>query len=138
MCYHEWGDEWFEKYGRELGAAERYIGRFVKRWSGCRVISKEKYGTIRYEHIFPPYGAFFIRDHWINKCLRLLGKTYYSYEVLGETREGFFYTTWNRTALYYYWSQLGKKVLKIAIHKACKKFPNVKDEILDDWDEDYI
>ncbi len=52
MCYHEWGDDW--PYWNELYKAEQYIVKMVYRLSLCRLSSKEKYGTIRYEFLTTP------------------------------------------------------------------------------------
>jgi len=54
MPHHTWGDDW--PYWQELYAAETWVGDYVYKWSRCRLVSKEKYGTIRYEFILPPDG----------------------------------------------------------------------------------
>lgn len=129
MSHHEWGDEWFEKNGDDLYAAERYIYRFVKRWSRCRLLSKEKYGTLRYEALFPPGGSYFKTklDRFLEKWLlkKVIMVDYSSYKIP--------IFCWQTTWLYHLWYKLGEKTLKIAIKKAAKKYPNVKDEILDDY-----
>jgi hypothetical protein len=95
---HQWGDKWFEKNGLELSLAMNYIYTFVKRWSKCSLIMKEKYGSVRYEYLFPPL-------------------------------RGTLYCTW----IYRKWVQYGKWILKIAVHRACKKYPAVMREIVDDY-----
>jgi hypothetical protein len=108
---HWWGDEW--NGWNDLTKAHNYIHRFVRRWSGCYLMSKEKYGTIRYEHIFPPYGSMYYR----NKLHRW----------------------WLNSWIYYKWCAYGKFILSIAIKRAAKKYPKVKEEILEDWDGgDYL
>lgn len=49
MVGHMWGDQDFDWDG--LRAAERFICDYVEDNSICYLISKEKYGTIRYEHV---------------------------------------------------------------------------------------
>ncbi len=94
--YHDWSDDW--PHWKELYAAEEYIGNYVYKYSRCRLSSKEKYGTLRYERIIPPRWCWYMWDMWI----------------------------------YSKWTLLGQKVLIRAVSKAVKKFPNVKEEILDD------
>ena len=53
MTYHVWGDSWFEQYGDQLREAEEFIMTYVNDNSGCYISMKEKYGTLRYEHIIP-------------------------------------------------------------------------------------
>jgi hypothetical protein len=50
MCYHIWGDEDFD--WKSLSKAETWIGKMHKRAVGKWPITKEKYGTIRYEAEF--------------------------------------------------------------------------------------
>lgn len=61
--HHEWGDNW--PYWQELYEAEFYIRNYVYKHSLCRLSSKEKYGTIRYESLTPPKWAWYILDCWI-------------------------------------------------------------------------
>lgn len=104
---HWWGDDW--PYWDDLYAAERYLYKFTKRWSRCSISTKEKYGTIRYEWIFPPWSGVFyhsrIQGWWVN----------YSW-------------------LHRKWARYGKWVLGLAVQRACKKWPQVKNELLDDWE----
>ena len=48
---HEWGDEWFEKYGDTLQDAMNFISLAVHAETGIHPVMKEKYGSIRYEYI---------------------------------------------------------------------------------------
>ena len=133
---HYWHDSWFEAYGDELYKAERYISDYVYTWSRCRLMSKEKYGTIRYEHIFPPYGGYYVRPNWIDSFLSIFGKKTITYEVDGNTRS---YTTqryqWHETYLFRIWLRLGKAVLRKAIKNAVILFPNVAKEITEDYED---
>lgn len=116
--YHIWGDTW--EHWDELYKAEHFIIKYVYKYSKCRLISKEKYGSIRYEHLSPP---------WSNK-LRIkfpfwkkkIGNEYYPRWLL------FWDTCW----LYRQWYNFGIYILKKAVKKACIKFPNVKEEITND------
>lgn len=103
---HDWGDEWFEKYGKDLYRAENYIYDFTRRWSRCHLMSKEKYGTIRYEHIFPPGGGIFY-NHWYSKW-------------------------WLNSRIYSLWARFGWYVCGWAIKRAVKKWPYLEDELK--WD----
>ncbi len=140
MTYHIWSDEWFEKHGDELYAAQKFIVNFVRRWSRCLLVTKEKYGTIRYAAIFPPYCGYYKRENWIDNILHLFGQKTLKYSFMGsddllverEFKKWRFewYTTW----LCRTWAKVGKIIFKIALKIAIKKFPNVEREITADAD----
>lgn len=50
MPWHEWGDEDFDFGG--LYKAENWIVKFYRRATGKNMMTKEKYGTIRYEYTY--------------------------------------------------------------------------------------
>lgn len=128
---HYWGSPWFNRYGRDLGAAERYISKFVKRWSKCYLVSKEKYGSIRYEYLLPKlFGYYhFNIDNWLRYLFgeEKVESEYGSYTIARITYSG----SW----LYEKHRNLGKFVLKIAVYRAVKKWPHLKNEILEDYYE---
>lgn len=95
--YHVWGDSW--PHWEELYKAEQWIGKQLYKYTLCRLSSKEKYGTLRYEHTIPPKWCWY------------LGKNI------------FIYTQWCRFADF--------MLIKV-VNQACKKFPNVEAELLDD------
>lgn len=83
MPYHEWGDSW--EHWDTLSMAESYINKMYYKITKKQPFTKEKYGTIRYEHT----------SLWLK----------------------------NENDL--------SVLLKILI-KACNKFPEVKEEIVED------
>lgn len=103
---HSWNDKWFEKYGDDLYKAQRYVTSQVKKYSACHLMSKEKFGTIRYEWIFPPGGGLFYR-HWYSRF-------------------------WIESRLYDLWRNYGWYITKRAVYSAIKKYPHLKDELLSD------
>jgi len=111
---HIWGDNW--PYWDELYAAQIYIQRYVERRSGCYMLMKEKYGTIRYEHMIPPSTSpYFLRwrkfyriEQWWNQC--------------------YFIRLWKR---YAYW------LAKRAIFKILKQKPYLSHELLEDAVSDH-
>jgi hypothetical protein len=135
--HHSWYDapEW-EHWG-ELEKAQEYVSEYVYKWSRCRLICKEKYGTIRYEYMFPPGGRMFnvssikipfmtMNVDFIDNKLK---KTYY----WGD--KGFqkvIIWRWVDSWLYRKWTVFGWWVLGKAVKSAQNKFPNVKQEIIDD------
>lgn len=123
--YHEWGDDW--PHWNELYEAETWIANYVHKWTRCRMQSKEKYGTIRYEHIWPPTIG---RNGPIIALPKMFDKT------IGKHKYPRYLIYWSSSWLYYKWMKLGDWVLGMAVKKACIKFPNVAKEITCDlnWD----
>ena len=104
---HSWGDDWFEKNGADFFEAQNYIYDFTYRWSRCRLSFKEKYGSTRYEWMFPPQGAIYYR----NTLHRL----------------------WVSSWLYRKWEQFGWYVCGLAIKRALKKWPQFEVELCCDF-----
>lgn len=124
MTYHTWNDDW--PYWEELYKAESYIVKWTYRLSLCHLSSKEKYGTIRYEYIFPPGGRRY-KTPIIDAFLKLFGEVNYD----GHKYQKYM---WGNSYLYNVWIKFGKYILKKVVNRATKKFPNVKEEILEDLD----
>lgn len=103
---HSWGSEWDERFGDDLTEAHYYIINYVKRRTGCYLMSKEKYGTIRYEYIFPPGGGLFYR-HWYSRF-------------------------WIASKLYQLWVSFGWYMTKRAVYSAIQKYPWLADELMQD------
>lgn len=126
MTFHTWGSGW--PHWEELNDAGDYIADYVYRHSWCRLSWKEKWGTLRYEEIYPPayknVGPI-ITLPFIKQTID--GRKYPIYLLF-----------WTSSWLYYKWRAYGVKQMRIAIDLACEKFPNVKAEIREDyweWDE---
>ncbi len=130
MSYHEWGDSW--PHWDELYEAEHWIANYVYTHSLCRLQSKEKYGTIRYEHIWPPAkGA--------GPIIKLPFPIFHKKIIFGGEIHKFprYLLFWTSSWLYYKWRSWGDKMLGRAVKKACIKFPNVIKEITEDlnWNQ---
>lgn len=134
---HSWGDSWFKEHGDNLYAAMRYIKWFVK-LSGCTLYIKEKYGTIRYEYLCPPGSSYYNKS----KIDALLEKVCGCKEIRWNTLDSGTYlkprVQWTSSYLWRKWRQLGMWSLSVAIKKATKKWPDVKAEILDDYDAECL
>lgn len=118
---HIWGDDW--PHWAELYAAEVWIADYVYKWSKCRLQSKEKWGSLRYERIWPPSrGAGPV----IQLPFPLFHRTIQGHKF---PRYLFF---WTNSWLYHKWMLWGHRMLKTAVRLACKKFPNVVAEITGD------
>lgn len=104
---HNWGDDW--PYWNELYEAQNQIGATLRMLTLCRLICKEKYGSIRYEYILPPGGRLFYSSK------------YYKLQCW-----------WNRSILYRYWCHVGWKILVWIVLRKVKKQPYLKDELLED------
>lgn len=126
---HSWGDDWFEKYGDDLYEASQYISKNTKRWSLCYPLHKEKYGTIRWEHIIPPKGhvaclRFPIQSPWKVSFTDTQGRKHSYRPIL---------FAWNDCWLYRKWQEFGAWVLGKFIQKAIKKWPHLEAELCQDY-----
>lgn len=110
MTHHEWGDKDFDF--NQLQRAGIFIAKYVRRHSGCLLSWKEKYGTIRYEHVYPPIWCL-PRAYWVSVLMYFF-----------PDRNGKFWSMFERR---------GNRVLWKAIQLAIKKFPQFEDEILEDF-----
>lgn len=117
---HSWVDDW--PHWQELYEAEEYIRDYVYKWSRCRLQSKEKWGSIRYEHVWPPG----FRNHRLS--IKLPWKKTIKWEGW-ECKADCYLFDWPSSRLFYQWMRFGDWVLGIAVRKACIKFPNVVKEI---------
>lgn len=125
---HDWSDDWFKRYGNDLYDAQLYISDYTKRWSRCNLLSKEKYGTIRYEHIVPPYGHAYclVAAIWAPwKKYVKVGDKDYSYRPL--------LFAWNECWLYRKWAHFGWYICGLAIKKAIRRWPHLEDELCADF-----
>ncbi len=122
MTGHMWGDDW--AHWDELYEAQNYIVKRVRQLSKCRLSCKEKYGTIRYEWLYPPGGYHYVR--WELKLPFIMKTTPYG-------KCPYILWRWCDSWAYRQWVKLGNWSLRKAIKEAMLKFPNVKEEIYDDW-----
>ncbi len=117
---HSWGDDW--PHWNELYEAENYIIAYVSKYSKCRLSSKEKWGTLRYEYVYPP-GS---RAWWFS--LKLPWKKTIKFKDT-EYKINRYLFCWPTSWLYYQWMRFGTYTLKKAVKNACIKFPNVAKEL---------
>lgn len=122
---HSWGDDW--PHWQELYAANHWISDYVYKWSWCRLQSKEKWGSLRYEYVWPPTLK---RNGPVIRVPFLVKKINFGD---GKVLNGHYYILyWTNSWLYYKWMAYGTRVLRRAVKKACLKFPNVVKEITED------
>lgn len=133
MTYHLWGDKWFREYGEELYQAIDYITKYVKRYSFCTLVCKEKYGSIRYEYIFAPGSAAFYNSKSIlNRFLSLFGQKRIEFEFQGSKIVEYFpRLKWEASFLCKKWEKYGHWVLTNAVNNAIIKYPKVAPEIIE-------
>lgn len=116
---HIWGDDW--PYWDELYKAQTDIWNTVYRWTRCKILCKEKYGEIRYEHMFAP-GS---RANWA--CVH---SPFTSHAKWGDYKRILW--MWQSSWFYHTWCWLGWKVLFWKICRILKEKPYLKDELLAD------
>jgi len=118
--YHEWGDDW--PYWDDLYRAEKFIYTWTYRLAGLRLLSKEKYGTIRYEYLFGlgKSGVFMRTTPWVDKVAR--------YFPIIRTYQ---YRLFQCAPILY---KLRKAIFRGVVHLAVYKYPQCRNEILSDLD----
>lgn len=128
MPHHIWNDEWFEKYGNSLDSAIRYIMSEWRRRGRIGTHGKEKYGTFRHsvylysgswpihELVNPGY-VYYQWPRWLMHMELQLGKLV---QLLGISRV---------IRRYQY------RVYREVLHEACRKWPEVAPELIDDIDD---
>jgi hypothetical protein len=106
---HRWGDDW--KYWDDLYKSERYITRFFTKATGLHLDIKEKFGTLRYGGVYLPVTI--------------------QREMLKNFPNG---TRFEITRHLIEW---GHTILTKIIQRAAIKYPQCKEEILDDlwWNQ---
>lgn len=128
MPNHIWGDEWFQKHGKDLDSAISYCMRTWRIYGRIGSHGKEKYGTFRdhcnfyrawwpiHELVKPGYVRY-KWPKWLMNVEIFLGQ--YIIKPLKISKLVQFY----QIIIYNY-----------AIQQACKKYPEIVDEIVADLD----
>lgn len=134
---HSWGDDW--PHWNDLYEAERFIIDYVYKHSWCRLSCKEKWGTIRYEWVFPPRSGIYCKP-WT--CVRIpfvwkeynknTKKFHFVFEKTAGLK-GYPVWRWCDSWLHNKWEYFGWKTVDRAIVLACRKWPQVRKELLADW-----
>jgi hypothetical protein len=121
---HSWGDEWDQKYGKDLDAAIREIMYIWITWGRIGTHGKEKYGTFR-DH------ARFYTAWWPVHELVKPGHVYYRWPRVFMHLE-----IWlgeyiiKPLRLYKPIQQWQILVYNYGIQKVCKKYPHLVDELV--------
>ena len=124
MVHHDWSDSDFD--WNALAEAADFISKYVEKHSFCTLIQKEKYGSLRYEYVFPPKGSvrvgFQIRLPFFTRKNRFFP----------EKRAPICLWSWQDSWLYRKWTAYGWECVLKACLLAVDKYPHIKDEILQD------
>ncbi len=120
MSYHEWGDDW--EHWDKLYEAQNFVCDYVYKWTRCRVICKEKYGSIRWEYIVPPKGSPYFLRGVIRAPWKVRGK--YIKEPYHPTL-----WCWNMSRIYRLWQKLGRIAFAVALVRATGKYWQVQEEL---------
>lgn len=122
---HYWGDEWFEKHGKDFNNAIGYFSRFIRKYGFIKSYTKEKFGTHRTSTWLWDGGIHylicksFVRIqypfiYWkVDKIIKPITK-YTGLHWLGVKYQAFI---WN-----------------LATQIVCKKYPEIIDEFVLDMD----
>lgn len=132
MPYHEWHDEWFEKYGNDLNKAINFCMTNWKRWGRIGSHGKEKYGTFRHH-------AWFYDSHWPIHSLIKPGYVYYQWPKWFYKIELTIISPLVRYSLLPWvirkWQQY---VYNMTIQRAVKKWPHLEAELVEDCEFEFL
>lgn len=127
MPFHVWGDPWFQKHGKDLDNAIDYCMDTWRRYGRIGSHGKEKYGTFRdHVYFYTGWWAFhelvnpgYVSHQWAKfyKIDLLLGDLVRFLKLHKPIQ---------------WWQKL---VYNYAVQRACKKYPNIVDEIVADLDK---
>lgn len=130
MTYHDWGDKDFD--WEALNNAGEYISSYCMKRARLYIHWKEKYGTLRYQHL----SSCIFNRYWPIHTLINPGHLYYRFPrwminieyIVGDVL--YYIGVVKIIQKYQLW------ILKRALLRAVKKFPHIKDEILADTPEE--
>ena len=142
---HEWGDDWFKKYGTEFNRAITVLEKRIRKWAHAGVCGKEKWGCYRDEYLtlwngglrylLTPYRGWVIgHSKWatflwyIDTHLLPIKKIKYGWYWVG-------IADLNRvlglTKLYH---KFQERRINKAFQVTCKEYPHFIDELISDVD----
>lgn len=132
--WHSWYDDPEWPYWNDLYNAENYIRDYTYKWSKCRLVSKEKYGTIRYEAVFCPgmryYNSFCIEMPFMSTNMSYADQKIVKKYYLGNKGESkIVLWRWYNSWLARKWLKFGWWTVKRAAKNAVKLYPQCKAEI---------
>ena len=126
MPYHYWGDDWFKKNGNDLYSGINYISRILRKYGKIKYDNKEKFGVLR-ENILQFWDGglhYFFCKSYVRICHPIL---YWKIDPVIKVITK--YTGINWLVVKYQ-----KLIYNMTFQKACKKYPNVIDELISDID----
>jgi hypothetical protein len=127
MPSHYWGDDWFKEHGEDLNDAISYCMDFWRRWGRIGSHGKEKYGTFR-DHVY------FYRGWWAIHELVNPGYVSYWWPKWFYPIDLFLGRVVRFLRLYKPMQWYQAQIYNYAIQRACKKYPNIIDELVADLD----
>lgn len=122
---HEWGDDWFEKNGKDLYAGINLFAHIVRKYGLIKCYNKEKYGTHRTDFVLFWDGGihYFLCKSFVRICHPFIYWKIDRYFVRPLTKY---------TGLLWLATRYQEFIWNSAIQIACKKYPNVIDELVMD------
>lgn len=121
---HMWGDEWFEKNGKDLNSAISYIMETWRKYGRIGTHGKEKYGIFRDHPYFWDGGLHTLLYPSTNKIVHFLLYFYVDFYIVQP-----FMRHTRLLNLVHWWQE---QVYNYAIQTACKKYPDIVDELVRD------
>lgn len=126
MPSHHWGDEWFKLHGTDLDDAIDYCKKTWKRYGRIGSHGKEKYGTFRDHPVF--YSGYWAVHELVKPgYIRYTWPRFYKIDLFLGKVVG----TLKLYKLIQWWQF---QVYNYAVQQACKKYPEIVDEIVADLD----
>jgi len=122
---HFWGDEWFEKNGKDFADAVEYADKHLRVYGRMNVYVKEKYGTLRVQGYLSWDGMLHSLIYPGHPYIRFPQALYFL------DRNLFFYI-FKFTGFRYTVRAFQRAITNYTFQKLCKKYPHMINEIMDD------
>jgi hypothetical protein len=122
---HEWGDEWFKEHGHTFSKAMNLFAKINRVLRGPFFIEKEKYGTMRLEYMY--YNTCL--DTWLLRRNVLIIRNWPLHKVCRFIDNVFRICYITRLIWGYQ-----RFVFNLATFIVVKKYPEVKVEIMDEYE----
>jgi len=129
MTHHVWGDAWFEKYGNQLNEAIHWCMSEWKRRARLGSHGKEKFGIFRHHPCF-------YSPEWSIHSLAYPGYVYYQWSTRLMILEGYLGKLVSLLRIDLLIIKYQRRVYRQVLLEACEKWPEIREELMNDYQKD--